>query len=293
MSRSKYQRRREQFTRASERSLNARVDRLGRRLLTRLVDLINRLTTDERGRIQFNVRNLSTVNQVASEINNFHRQQGFSLLRWAVGRLLRLFGFNRQYFQAFDDSAETVEARVVRVLFAQYGYDVSNDRIDRNGYLARNLTSNQHALNVSRAMNQAIAGRMNLNEFRQQFRQEFLKATSPLSLEHHYRRFTFDLFQDFDRTAQLQYAEQLGLNHATYSGTIKNNTRPFCRRRVNNIYTVAEINSWNNQNWKGKRPGVDVKVALGGYNCRHHLNYLSEGMARRLADDRGGINDYD
>ena len=53
-----------------------------------------------------------------------------------------------------------------------------------------------------------------------------------------------------------------------YVGGIIPNTRPFCARHNNAVYTLTEINNIWNSSWEGKAPG-DAFAVRGGYNCRH------------------------
>lgn len=53
-----------------------------------------------------------------------------------------------------------------------------------------------------------------------------------------------------------------------YVGGIIPNTRPFCARHNNAVYTLTEINNIWNSSWEGKAPG-DPFAVRGGYNCRH------------------------
>lgn len=292
-SRSEYQRRREQFARSSEQESGRRIAGLRARLLELLLPALLALATDDRGRLLFNVSNLSQASRVALLVEAFSRAEGFNLLRWVFSRLLGLFGLNKEYFSAAVPSApESLDDRVRRLTLLRYGYDVAADRIDPGGYLAGNAQSPTHAQLVARRINEAIASRTPLREFVRAFRADFTNPASALSLDYHYQRFSRDLFQEFDRTVQAEYAQELGLTYAIYSGTVKDNTRHFCARRVNNIYNEKEIDKWNGQKWQGKKPGVDVRTAAGGYNCRHHFSWISEETARQIAEDRGGINHY-
>lgn len=59
------------------------------------------------------------------------------------------------------------------------------------------------------------------------------------------------------------------------------------------IYTVEFARGWNKQQWQGKKPGVDVMIAMGGYNCRGVWSYLTDEAAQLLAVKRGvKINSY-
>jgi len=55
------------------------------------------------------------------------------------------------------------------------------------------------------------------------------------------------------------------LTHYLYFGPISDNTRPFCRARVGQTFTEAELHAMDNGQ------GLPVIRYLGGYNCLHEL----------------------
>lgn len=278
---------RDQYARESDREANRRYTQMSSPLLVRITSLLDGLLTDNLGRLLFNVRNISTVNQIGFAVQAYNERVGFSFLRWMFGRLTRLLGLNREYFGSMPElQPETVEDRVRKLLLIRYGFNPDNNTIDPDGYLAANIRQSQQPQVVAQRINQALAARMNLNQFKREFQRDFMRAGSPLSVDYHYSRFARDIFQEFDRTTQLVYADELGLDHAIYSGTVKNNTRCFCLKRVNRVYTDEFMQTWNNQTWQGKKPGVDVRIALGGFSCRHILSWVTEGTAEAVVKRR-------
>lgn len=60
-----------------------------------------------------------------------------------------------------------------------------------------------------------------------------------------------------------------GVTRYRYVGGIIPESRDFCVRHNNKVYTERQIRRiWLSQTWGGKRPG-DPFVVRGGYNCRH------------------------
>ena len=93
-------------------------------------------------------------------------------------------------------------------------------------------------------------------------------------LGNNFRRYATQIVQDslmgFDGQFAKYRADELGLNHYKYSGTTVRDSRDFCRRNVNKVYSEEEIRRiWSTQTWNGKAQG-DPFVVRGGYNCRHH-----------------------
>lgn len=65
-----------------------------------------------------------------------------------------------------------------------------------------------------------------------------------------------------------------GFELFVYVGGIIETSRDFCRERDGKIFTIQEINSWDNEQ------GLPANIYLGGYNCRHHLSPISREIAR-------------
>jgi len=93
-------------------------------------------------------------------------------------------------------------------------------------------------------------------------------------LGNNFRRYATQLVQDslmgFDGQFAKYRADELGLTSYKYTGTTVRDTRDFCRRNVNKVFSEEEIrDTWSSQTWKGKAQG-DPFIVRGGYNCRHH-----------------------
>lgn len=87
------------------------------------------------------------------------------------------------------------------------------------------------------------------------------------SLEAIVARIGHDSLMETYRTVHSVKAEQSGAKKFLYHGQIVKNTRPFCRERKGKVFDLAVIKSWNNLSWRGRIPGTDVRITLGGYNC--------------------------
>jgi len=105
---------------------------------------------------------------------------------------------------------------------------------------------------------------------------EGLKDVVETSTDKYFRTYLYDVISQYERMASRAVANKLGLKHFEYSGDIIKDTRDFCIERAGNVYSVEEAKTWNDLWWRGKIEGVDVMVALGGYNCRHSVLYLTK-----------------
>jgi len=292
MSRSKYQRERERLSRELEEKLQRKINGIQARVYRQVLQGLTSLVNDQNGNLLFNVRNIQTANRIALMVETEMENEGRVLLKWVVRNLLKLFRLNTRYFASLDPRSEQREQQLLFRVMLRYGYNTKTKQVTSSGVLSALSQSQAISSRVSESINQGLAAKMTMSTFKNNFRQAFVNPQGLGMVQSQFNRFAQDLFQDFDRETQKQYADDLKLNFAIYSGTEIKTTRDFCEKRVNNIYTKEEINSWNAQNWAGKRQNVPVEVQCGGYNCRHHFNYISDELAQRLASRRGGINNY-
>jgi hypothetical protein len=80
----------------------------------------------------------------------------------------------------------------------------------------------------------------------------------------------------FSRSVTQAKAKELGFDLFIYLGPDDSITRPFCRKRVNKIFTKAQIAGWDNET------DLPADIYGGGYNCRHDIRPISEERAEEL-----------
>ena len=202
-----------------------------------------------------------------------------------LGRVLdwtgKIIGANDDYFGEFDELPETLADKARRLTLQRWGWD--GKKLIPGGYFESLFSNRETAQRVARVVNQAIIRKMPLSAFQMAFKNIFVGANGTGMLERHWRTNSFDLYQRLDRTANLLYADELGLNWAIYSGTLEEDSRPFCIARVNLVYNREQIAAWEKLEFAGKpKYSYDPFTDLGGHNCRHHLSFISEGVAKML-----------
>ena len=234
--------------------------------------------SDQEGKVRLNQANVKIAQRVTLRIERASQNHFKSLLKWLFGKLKRIFDLNINFFKAKQEIADPILLR----LLLRYGFDLNTGKAIEGGYLSQIFNSSNIAARVSELIFQNLAAGIGLKQFRNTFKTIFVNPGGNGLIESQFNRISRDLFQGFDRETQNQFAEKLDLKYALYSGTSIRDTRDFCRKRVGNIYTSDEIDKWNMQRWQSKIKGVDVKVQCGGYNCRHHLAWISEEAALRI-----------
>lgn len=280
---------REAFSEKGQGALLERVKALQGALYSSLLEkIIAELETDESGKIRFTVSNIKTAGKLTT-IWAAHQQSSNRFVKWIVEQLIKLFDLNTEYAKAVSKVTDSQADKTKRLLLANLGYDLEKNAVIPDSWLANLGGSEVVKQTIASKIGAAIQSGIPLKQFRNDFKNDFLGKGGLGYLERYYNQKTFDLFQTFDRSAQFVYKKELGMEFAIYSGTLMepvkgktNGTRPFCWRRVGNLYDEKTIESWNAQEWSGKIEGSDVKITAGGYQCRHHLSWVSKEMAETL-----------
>ena len=290
--RSEYQKRRERLAVELEEKLQRKIAGIQKRVYSSTLNRLSVLRYDKDGLLSFNVKNITTVNRIAVAIEKQMQKEERTVLKWLVRNLLKLFKLNVKYFSSLDPRSEQREQQILFRVMLRYGYNTKSRKLTNSGVLTALNQSTAVSSRISQQISQSLAAKMPMKQFKTNFRTFFVNPAGLGVIESQFNRFAQDIFQDFDRETQRTYADELKLNYAIYSGTEIKTTRDFCEARINNIYSRKEIAKWNSKDWKGKRKGVPVEVQCGGYNCRHHFSFISDELAKRLAENRGGLNQY-
>lgn len=290
--RSEYQKRRERLAVELEEKLQRKIAGIQKRVYSSTLNRLSVLRYDKDGLLSFNVKNITTVNRIAVAIEKQMQKEERTVLKWLVRNLLKLFKLNVKYFSSLDPRSEQREQQILFRVMLRYGYNTKSRKLTNSGVLTALNQSTAVSSRISQQISQSLAAKMPMKQFKTNFRTFFVNPAGLGVIESQFNRFAQDLFQDFDRETQRTYADELNLNYAIYSGTEIKTTRDFCEARINNIYSRKEVAKWNSKDWKGKRKGVPVEVQCGGYNCRHHFSFISDELAKRLAENRGGLNQY-
>lgn len=281
MSWSKNAKRRFTFIDKARQALGRAFAAFNRSIYTSALEQATELNTDASGRLITDVYNITHANKTGLYISQRIVEENKGIFERLIRSMQRLFGLNTEYFGDMAD-VSAFEPSARERLFLTYGYDLRTGALIPGGYLANSLFGNPSASQIVKLMQDAINAKMTLAEFRRTFKAFFAPTGSPGAIERHFKRWTFDFYQQFDRLAQLEFKNELGFTYAIYAGTIVDDSREFCMDRNNLLYTEPEIISWNFDDWQGKIPGQDVRMACGGYNCRHSLNWVSDEVARAL-----------
>lgn len=246
------------------------------------------------GNTNLTTGNITRTNLIASQAEVIFQQERPTFTERLFRRINGLFRLNRDYFNVLEPSDTPRTLSAEQAVLATYGLNPDNGQILPGSYLDAQLGSNPLSNEIGRLLRSALADpNASLEDVRKRFYAAFVNPAGLGTLERHYNRFVNDLFMQVDRQVQVTTANELGYRHFVYAGTAIRDSRRFCLRRLNGVYTLDFAQAWDNQQWAGKIPNVPFLQQQGGYNCRHSLMFVSEQIAIEIAQQQGvEINEY-
>jgi hypothetical protein len=223
---------------------------------------------------------LSLINQFAVDIKGIGRANGEYFEAIADGRLAK------------DYTA--TKAQIQDQLLARFGLTPKAEVVEDGFFdlFIRDTTIQQQAKKAAYQLQVSGKGPKEFAETLHRIIEGEPGQTG--AYEKHFNRYVYDTYQQADAEVQELYAKKLDLQAALYSGGTVRDSRPFCKERNGKIWLRSEIAAWNELHWGGKIPEGTVEINRGGYNCRHHLSWITNKMAvaRRsdlYIDEKGNL----
>ena len=90
---------------------------------------------------------------------------------------------------------------------------------------------------------------------------------------------------EYGRSVTAVAAAAADLNYYLYTGPRDGITRPFCRALINLVVDETQMSKLNNNQ------GRPVKIACGGYNCRHSWSPVTESFIKAANLERAKASD--
>lgn len=221
------------------------------------------------------------------------------IIKWMGRTLRKLFGLNWEYFEeVVEEPPMTVRDFVLDLLLAQIGMDKEGKLLE-GGWLEGLTDTQVVAREVKGLSYKSLFSGQSLDELRENVGKQILGDEEKGGLiQRHFRTVTYDAFQQFDRETSRQMAKGLGLTHAIYQGGLIKTSRPFCIERNDKVFTQEEIALFGTPQdpyggyynkaeglFRGRNEGYQPFTDLGGHNCRHTLDWISEALAVQLRPD--------
>ena len=276
-------------------SMDGQVKDNQKKLLEKVLEkFVDKLEKDENGNVKNNDRNRNLLIQFDDIFKEYQKKEA----RDTVGLLLQsvssIINFNQKYFTALDGQARTLPIIPKVKDFMKVWLGIKGDVVEPNGYLDKLVSNDPAKIALKNQAMKIVIGQEGFEDAKKQIKTLIDGNQNTMgALEKHHRNFAFDLYSQIDRATSDVIRNDLGFVFAIYEGGLIETSRIFCEEHDGNIYHISEIKDFNPT--EAKPPNYNPITDLGGYGCRHHLNWISTAMAKAMGKDvdkflKGGQN---
>lgn len=269
--------------------LEAQIQTGQRELLKRVVDdFVDKLDRDETGALKNTLENKRRFSLFENVYNRFAKDNGLAAVQSIAEGVGKIVDFNAGYFSAFTTAAElgTINANVKDTLSAWLGL-TSRGNVQPNGYLDTLIKDASVKNQIKNMVLKAVVSQNGFFQTKKDL-QNFIEGNGDKlgALQRYYRNFAYDTFSVVDRTNGKIFADKLKFNYAIYEGGLIETSRKFCEEHNGKVFSRDEIAKFKPTEAIG--PGYDPFTDLGGFGCRHHLNWIPDSVAFALRPDLKG-----
>lgn len=266
--------------------LERKVKQSERQLLELTVrEFVDKLELTDGGRVRNTLHNKRLLANIDRVFEQFGRTIGVELARTIAQGVQAVVNFNGEYYRVMTTRAQTlpISQKVKEFVQAWLGL-TEKGAVKPNGYLDTLVKDTTVRNYVKDFALRSVIGQQGWQQSKQQL-QTIITGNKERTgrLSQYYRNFVYDTYSQVDRATGEVYAEGLGFNFAVYEGGIIKTTRKFCRERNGKVFHRSEIEKFNPPT--AKPPNYNPFTDLGGYGCRHHLNWIPDALARMLRSD--------
>lgn len=269
--------------------LEAKVQESQRALLKLVVnDFLDGMEKDENGDIKNTLANKRRLAMFDNVYSRFGKDNGLEVAKSIADGVGRIVDFNANYFSAFTTAAELapINANVKQTLSAWLGVSPRGS-VEPNGYLDTLIKDASVKNQIKNLVLKSVVSQAGYFETKKALQDQIEGTPDKLgALQRYYRNFAYDTFSVVDRTNGKIFADKLKFNYAIYEGGLIETSRVFCQEHNGKVYSRAEIADFQPKEAIG--PGYDPFTDLGGYGCRHHLNWIPDSVAFALRPDLKG-----
>lgn len=266
-------------------SMDGQVKENQRKVYERILDkFIDKLEKDEDGNVKNNDHNRRLLNEIDEVFKEYNKKEGRQTIELLLQSVTSIMSFNQGYFQALDGNARTLKIMPKVKDFMKVWLGIKGDIVEPNGYLDKLVSNDPAKIALKNQAMKIVIGQEGFENAKKQIKTLIDGNNDSMgALEKHHKNFAFDLYSQIDRATSDVIRHDLGFEFAVYEGGIIESSRIFCEEHDGKIFHITEIKKFNPK--EAKPPNYNPFTDAGGYNCRHHYNYISTSLAKAMGKD--------
>lgn len=247
-------------------------------------EFIDKLEVDENGKVLLSSKNIELLNSIDKILEKTALNIQKNLVTLFAANLSSLVQSNFKYYSGVDGEARVLPL-LPKVNKAMSGWlGIEDGTVQKNGFIDQLIRDDTAKIAVKNMAMKIVIGQQGFESAKDEFKTLIQGNKEKLGLfEKHYKTFANDLYSQIDRATANVIRNDLKFEFAIYVGGLIETSRPFCEDHNAKIYHISEILKFKPES--GIPPNYDPISDLGGYNCRHHLRWISTAMAKARGKD--------
>ena len=266
-------------------SMQEQIEDNQKKLLSKTLErFVDKLEIDENGNVLNNDKNRKLLFEIDDVFKEYQKKEARKTIELLLNSVASIMAFNQGYFQAIDGKARTLELMPKVKDFMKGWLGIQGNVVEPNGYIEKLVANDPAKIALKNTAMKIVIGQEGFENAKKQIKTLIDGNKDSMgALEKHHKNFAFDLYSQIDRATAKTIATDLGFVFAIYEGGLVERSREFCIEHAGKIYHIDEIKAFKPKN--GIPPNYNPFTSLGGYNCLHHLNFISNALAKAMGKD--------
>ena len=263
-------------------------------LLNKIMEKFVKELTLSNGIITNDAGNVSIMSALDKIFADFEAKTNASVVNKLTTDMTKLATMNADYYSLYSTNSQNflgITRAVNKTVRNKLGYD-NKGNIIKHSYLDNFSQDKSVRLEVRKLAYKYVTGGRKMSDLLAALHNTVIGSpVAPGVLERHLKTFGYDLYAQYDRSINKEFAKRLDLKYFVYAGGLIEGSREFCRKRNNKVFTTEEAEQWVNDptlpRTKAERDNGAVTdyvpvEDMGRWNCRHIARFISEEQAARL-----------
>lgn len=267
-----------------------------------MADIIPLLTASS-GDLKNTFSNMSAVGRTLDVFTEWVEGPGLNLADEIARSVVKAHEANAAFYATTLAGAKTAKQisraaeSTLKSTIRRYGIQIQGRtaRAKMGGYIVSTIADQAIARSIENVLRGAVISEGPLSKLRRDLGIELGRGSSAGVLERILGEKMPQPALKADREINVEVGQALQLNYAFYQGGEIQTTRPFCSERNNKVFSRDEIAKFGTPQdkyggytnkaageFQGKTKVYNPFLDLGGYNCRHSYDWISDELARNF-----------
>jgi hypothetical protein len=252
-------------------------------------DYVGKFKVDENGKIIVNEYNMRLAREVETLMDRFSAKFQKSVLKDFANGMLKTIDFSMDYYKGMGYSEARLKSIEEGLGFISERIGISDKGNILKGSYLDSLSENAEVRReIKNYVINSVAGQKNYGEYLKGMK-ELIVGNDLVdgTLQRYYEQFAFDTYSQVSRAVEKNFADNLGLKHFIYFGSLIDTSREFCIKKAGKVFSIEETEDWKDDpDLPGKsKEGYNPLIDMGRWRCRHEPRYISPELACEMRKD--------